>query len=267
MAILDHHHPWLFVFGVLGNIISLLVFLAPLSTFVRIWKAKSTMGFHSVPYIVALFSSMLWIYYAYIKKNAILLISINSLGILIEAIYVLLFLIFASKTARRHTLMELLVSVGGFALIFVVSWFPFSGEDRISLVGWICVFVSTAVFAAPLSVVFQVIRTKSVEFLPFYLSFFLTTSAIMWFGYGLMMKDLRIALPNILGFFLGLLQILLYLLYRKAKPAIVMEEEDPKKTSQDHVVVGIELQQDTTSSQTIHPVDSDTCSNSSVTSK
>ncbi|VFQ60920.1 unnamed protein product [Cuscuta campestris] len=47
MAVLDLHHPWLFGFGILGNIISLLVFLAPMSTFIRIWRAKSTMGFHS----------------------------------------------------------------------------------------------------------------------------------------------------------------------------------------------------------------------------
>lgn len=39
----------------------------------------------------------------------------------------------------------------------------------------------------------RVIKTKSVEYMPFSLSFFLTLCATMWFFYGLFVKDMVIA--------------------------------------------------------------------------
>ncbi|CAK9169615.1 unnamed protein product [Ilex paraguariensis] len=133
-------------------------------TFYRIFKKKSTEDFQSVPYVVALFSSMLWIYYAWLKSNAILLITINAAGCVIETIYIALYIVYALKSARA-----------------------------------------------------QVVRTKSVEFMPFWLSFFLALSAVMWFFYGLLLKDIYIGVPNVVGFVLGLLQMLLYTIYKNHK--------------------------------------------------
>lgn len=42
-----------------------------------------------------------------------------------------------------------------------------------------------------------VIRTKSVEFMPFTLSFFLTLSAITWLVYGVLLKDFYIAVSDL----------------------------------------------------------------------
>ncbi|KAL0327391.1 UNVERIFIED_CONTAM: Bidirectional sugar transporter SWEET15 [Sesamum angustifolium] len=248
MAVFDIHHPWAFTFGVLGNIISIFVYLAPLPTFLRIYKERSTMGFDSLPYVVALFSAMLWMYYAFLKTNAILLISINLFGCIIEAIYIFIYLFYASKKARTHTAKLLsLINVGLLALIFLLTFFIFKGPIRVHVVGWICVAVSVSVFAAPLTIVFQVVRTRSVEFMPFPLSFFLTLSAVMWFAYGLFQKDLCVALPNVLGFFLGLLQMLLYGIFRNVKPEI--EEKKLPEQVINIMVLGTP----------VHPVDSKKC--------
>lgn len=61
---------------------------------------------------------------------------------------------------------------------------------------------------------------------------------------------LILQLPNILGFFLGLLQILLYAIYRNAKP--VVEEN---KNVEEHIV-NVEMLAGTSNNQLVHPVDS-----------
>ncbi|CAH9053093.1 unnamed protein product [Cuscuta europaea] len=224
MALLGGHLA--FTFGVLGNIVSFIVFLSPLPTFYKIYKKKSAEGYQSIPYVVALFSSMLWIYYAFLKSNTTLLITINSFGCFIETIYVSFYIYYATKEARMQTVkMIVLMELVGFGAVVLVSQFLFQGVVRAQVVGWVCLVFSLCVFVAPLCIVRQVIKTKSVEHMPILLSIFLTFSAVMWFFYGLLLKDINIAVPNVLGFFFSILQMVLYMIYKG-------KNEDMKKLPQ-----------------------------------
>ncbi|KAG5230370.1 hypothetical protein OIU76_022406 [Salix suchowensis] len=229
MASFSTHSPWIFTFGLLGNFVSFVVFLAPIPTFLRICKKKTTEGFQSLPYVVALFSAMIWLYYASLKSDALLLITINSFGCFIETIYIALYIAYAPKQARTATLrMLMLLNFGGFCSILLLSHFFVKGSNRVQVLGWFCVILSVSVFAAPLSIMRLVIRTKSVEFMPFTLSFFLTLSAVMWLFYGVLLKDVYIAIPNVVGFILGVIQMALYVIYKNSKTVVPMEPKLPQ---------------------------------------
>ncbi|KAJ7978217.1 Bidirectional sugar transporter SWEET [Quillaja saponaria] len=211
-------HELALIFGLLGNIVSFMVFLAPIPTFYKIYKKKSSEGFQSMPYVIALLSAMLLLYYGLLKTNATLIITINAIGCAIEVTYLLLYIIFATRKDKIYSLgLILLFDVGAFGLVMVVTIFFLKGLNRVHAVGWICAAFNIAVFAAPLSIMRQVIKTRSVEYMPFSLSFFLTLCAIMWFFYGIFVKDYFIALPNVLGFLFGMVQMILYIIFKDSK--------------------------------------------------
>ncbi|KAL0291412.1 UNVERIFIED_CONTAM: Bidirectional sugar transporter SWEET14 [Sesamum radiatum] len=168
---------WAFAFGLLGNIVSFMVYLSPIPTFYQIYKKKTSEGFQSVPYVVALFSAMLWIYYALLKYNTTLIITINSVGCFIETIYICFYLFYAPKKERVQTLKLLfLLIVCGFGFIVLSTHFLVKASLQANVVGWICLVFSLCVFIAPLCIV----------------------------------------IPNVLGFSFGVLQMALYVKYKNA---------------------------------------------------
>ncbi|XP_038986524.1 bidirectional sugar transporter SWEET3b-like [Phoenix dactylifera] len=128
-----------------ANAASLLLYAAPILTFKRVIRKRSTEEFSGVPYIIALLNCLL------------------------------------------YTCIGLVASI--------------------------------SMYSSPLVAMKQVIKTKSVEFMPFYLSFFSFFASSLWMTYGFLGKDLFIAAPNLLGSPIGLLQLVLYCLYRKSKEA------------------------------------------------
>ncbi|XP_022736938.1 bidirectional sugar transporter SWEET10-like [Durio zibethinus] len=231
------HQSWAFVFGILGNVVSFLVSIAPLPTFYQIYKKKTSEGFQSIPYVVSLFSAMLWIYYALLKKDAMLLITINTFCCFIQSFYIITYLYYGPKKEKVMTVkFILLFNVFGFGVIFLSTFFLHNPSIRLHILGYICMAFGLGVFAAPLAIVRKVIKTKSVEYMPFTLSVFLTLAAVMWFFYGFMLNDKNIAVPNVVGFIFGILQMILYAIY-KNHPKV----EDPKVQQPEHIIDVVKL--------------------------
>lgn len=248
MALFNFASPQLMAFGILGNLVSFLVYLAPIPTFYRIVKKKSTEGFHSIPYVIALYSAMLMIYYALNKTDATLLITINSFGIVIETIYLSLFIAYAPKKLRVSTIkLVVLLNVVSYVMIVALTYFFIQPPKRVEVLGGINLLLSFIVFVAPLSIIKKVIQTRSVEFMPFWLSFFLSLSAVMWFFYGFLSKDVYVAVPNILGFLFGIIQMVLYAIYKNCASKPVEELKLPeivKGTPEIHPVNSLPISED-----------------------
>nr|QHT64210.1 sugar efflux transporter 9a [Litchi chinensis] len=208
-----------------------------------IYKKKSSEGYQSIPYIIALSSAMLFLYYG-LLKSAFLIMSINSIGCAIEIAYLIFYLIYAPPKEKNFTMKLLLVNVGAIGLVLFITKCVIKGPKQLTAVGWTCLAYNVAPFAAPLSIVRRVIKTKSVEFMPFSLSLFLTLSATAWFLYGLFVKDLFIATPNVLGFAFGVAQMILYFIYKGNKSNETNTKQQGQQCKEVSLISSVEQKDD-----------------------
>lgn len=206
--------------GIMGNAASLLLYAAPILTFARVIKKRSTEKFSCIPYIITLANCLLYTWYGLPivsnKWENFPLVTINGLGILFEFSFISIYFWFSEARKKIKVTMVMVPVLIYFSVTAAVSTFVFHDHHhRKQFTGSVGLLSSVGMYASPLVVMKQVIQTKSVEFMPFYLSFFSFLATSLWLIYGLLSHDLFIASPNFVGVPLGILQLLLYCKYRK----------------------------------------------------
>ncbi|XP_068662258.1 bidirectional sugar transporter SWEET16-like [Aristolochia californica] len=209
-----------FIVGVVGNVTSLLIFASPIPTFFRIVKSGSTEDFEGLPYVCTFLSSSLWTYYGMAKPGGYLIATVNSVGVVLEFIYVTLFLIYAPPLTRVKTgICVAILDVGFLGAAILVTRLVIHGTLQVTVIGLLCVGLTTVMYASPLAAMKTVITMRSVEYMPFFLSFSLFINGGIWTFYSVLERDIFVGVPNGTGFVFGVVQLILYATYRNAKRA------------------------------------------------
>nr|GMD06588.1 bidirectional sugar transporter SWEET2a-like [Ipomoea batatas] len=225
--------------GVAGNVFAFVLFVSPIPTFRRIIRSQSTEQFSELPYIYGLLNCLICLWYGtpIVTPGIILVFTVNSIGGVFQLAYLTIFIIYAERTKKVNhicfsrnykmvfnaikltptvsfvqlkTLGWLLGVFAVFAIIVSVSIFVFQPPTRQIFVGYLSVFSLISMFASPLFIINLVIKTRSVEYMPFYLSLATFLMSLSFFAYGLLLYDMFISVPNGIGAVLGIVQLVLY---------------------------------------------------------
>ncbi|KAH7440096.1 hypothetical protein KP509_04G091100 [Ceratopteris richardii] len=204
------------IIGVLGNATAVLVQLSPLPTFWTIVRKKTTGSFSAQPYLFSLLSGMLWVYYGIliIHHGGIPVITISAISGAFQIFYIALYLWFGSKQQRMKTIGILILLCGAFACVVIISMQFKDKVEPVESVGIVCIISAVLSNAAPLTIMHKVIKTSSVEFMPFTLSLSLFLNGASWLSYALVIKDMYLLIPNSIGVTLGAAQLALYAFFR-----------------------------------------------------
>ncbi|KAF5729767.1 bidirectional sugar transporter SWEET4 [Tripterygium wilfordii] len=179
------------------------------------------------PYLASLVNCMVWVLYGLpvVHPHSTLVMTTNGAGTAIEVFYIVLFLVYSHKHRQRLRVLGVVavevIFVG--VLAFLVLHFAETTDKRTKVVGIGGVCFNILMYASPLTVMKLVITTKSVEYMPFFLSLASMLNGVCWTAYGLIRFDLFLVLPNGLGLLLSLAQLLLYAIYYKNTQKILAE--------------------------------------------
>ncbi|KAE8651615.1 bidirectional sugar transporter SWEET16 [Cucumis sativus] len=200
--------------GVIGNIISVLFFISPIKTFWRVLKKRSTEEFDSLPYVSTFLTASLWAYYGLIKPDGFLIVTVNIFGLSLQICYLTIFLLFSPPHMKvRTTTLVAIFDVGFVGGTISISYFMLHGNSRINVIGFICAALNIINCGSPLGIARKVVRSKSVEYMPFLLTLCIFLNSGVWTFYALLVKDPFIGVPNFIGFLLGLMQLVIYVIY------------------------------------------------------
>ncbi|CAN1230365.1 Bidirectional sugar transporter SWEET2a, partial [Linum grandiflorum] len=188
-------------------------------TFRRIIRNKSTEQFSGLPYIYSLFNCLICCWYGlpFISPNIILVATTNSFGAIFQFVYLAIFIAYTDRTNKvtspvNRALLGAVLTI--FAAIAYGSLRFLDSETRQLFIGYLSVFSLISMFASPLFIINLVIKTRSVEYMPFFLSFATFLMSVSFSVYGLLKADVFIYVPNGIGTVLGVVQLALYYYYR-----------------------------------------------------
>ncbi|KAL5860454.1 hypothetical protein ACOSQ4_001750 [Xanthoceras sorbifolium] len=217
-----------YIVGIVGNIISFFLFASPMPTFVKIYKNKSVEEFKPDPYLATIMNCMLWIFYGlpFVTPDSVLVVTINSVGLLLEIVYITIFFIYVQRKGQIKVINWILIELVFLGIVATCTLLLFhTHEKRSRIVGILCVIFGVLMYASPLTIMTKVIKTRSVKYMPFYLSLTNFLNGLVWVTYALIRFDLYVLTGNGLGALSGAVQLILYACYFKSTPKY--DEEKP----------------------------------------
>lgn len=202
----------------LGSILAQVMFMSPLPKIRSLKKAQEyEVGIgelNPLPYPFAAANCVSWLMYGAISGNYWVYVP-NATGFLITLYFT--GTVYGLDARWRDRMERLVGALASLLLVLgmVISCVlrNYSEGLKKTVTGSVCNAILVVYYAAPLSTVAQVVRTRDSKSFYLPLTIMNGVNGLCWFAYGLALNDWFIAAPNLLGAVLSALQLVLIFMY------------------------------------------------------
>jgi len=227
-------------FGWAGVIFSLYSMITPIFSFINIIKGK--INFEDSPISeVSVYYLNYFIWYIY--GNLILSLQIKTasmIGIISCLISICIYLFYDCKKCLKHGILNAIILVSGSYLIYTTL--ERLNYDDYRYTSFICILTYLIVLIAPAETINDVIVQKNYSFVQLYGCWFEFMSSTCWVVYGALYEEYYIVFPHVIKIILCMVQLTLYLNYKKKCPinldeyASVLDNDNNGKTQNMHQI-------------------------------
>ena len=202
------------IFGWVGSVLATIFFLSPIVPFSSLIKDeityKDTPG---VLLIMSFFNCILWGVYG-LRGDLTQVYVTNFLGCFITFIFIVIYLIYLTEEKILTSIIYNIIALNFLVEIFYISYALCNND----YVGNAATVFNVLMYAAPGEKIYKVYQTQKYDLLPIISSICGLASATCWFTYGVYKNNSNLMIPNALGIFFAVLQIIVwFIFYRKKK--------------------------------------------------
>ncbi|KAL5571728.1 hypothetical protein UlMin_021325 [Ulmus minor] len=207
------------------NVISVVLFISPVTTSYKIIRRKAVEKFMPDAYLETVLNCLLWVFFGmpFVQPDSLLVVTINSVGLVLELIYLAIFFIYATDNGRVMAYW-LCGEVVFYVIVILVTMLAFHDTKNRSLfVGILCDIFNIIMYSFPLTVMidmqintypfrcFNSSRSSEprVEYMPFTLSLANFLNSCVWTAYALIKPDIYVLVSNSIGAVFGSIQLIL----------------------------------------------------------
>ena len=197
------------IFGWVGTGIAIYFYLAPAVPFIKL--VNDHLKVNEVPGILLICSFMnciLWADYGLLDDTFQVYLA-NGIGGAITLIWITIFLIYIGKQNLKIALLYiilLMICVGGISYVF---YFLIDKD----ITGKVAMIFNILMYAAPGEKIFKVFKTKKYNLIPIFSTIGGFFCSLCWLAFGIYKGDINLIIPNGLGLFFSILQIVVYLIF------------------------------------------------------
>lgn len=209
-----HHEEMLLLYSSAATVLTIGMFASGIPTCLDVARKNDATGVSYATWLTQLANCVLWLKYGILTDNSTVQL-VNGFGCVMDVLYLsIVYMYTKSSTARGHlfgpyvgTMLTIIT-----ALVYI-QYMLTEKDSAISVAGVLAAGFSMVMFATPLLGALEVIKAKSTAGMQFGQSVVFFLCSASWTGFGYMLQDNFILVPNGVGCGFASLQLLLFLLY------------------------------------------------------